>query len=191
MAGKVIVEKKADIDDAELLNLDSEVGSESGSGSSQSKRRRQRLPLGTARLKLSLSPAVKQYFKDRGEVPRWINNEPGRLEAAAEEDSYRFVLKTELANDPLPIGQGSQLSAREGLGSAVSRAVGIWPDGSPKLAFLMAKPVEDYEEDQRTKAAALSAKEQSMRQGQTEPVERSYVPSTGIKIISSAPGQKP
>lgn len=159
--------------------------------SSQSKRRRQRLPLGTARLKLSLSPATKQYFKDRGEIPRWINNEPGRLETATEEDSYRFVLKTELASDPLPVGQGSQLSAREGLGSAVSRVVGIWPDGSPKVAYLMAKPVEDYEEDQQAKADAINRKEQAMRQGLTEPVERMYVPSTGIKIVSGAGQMKP
>lgn len=158
------------------------VAKEAAPVSSQSRRRRERQPLGTARMKLSLSDKAKQYFRDNQEVPRWINDDPGRLEAASQEDSYRFVEQRELA-DTLPIGQGVQVSEQKGLGSKVSRIVGTRGDGSPVTAYLMAKPLEDYEEDQRTKRSAIDKKEAAMKKGMTEPVENMYIPSTGIKII--------
>ena len=157
--------------------------------SSQSRKRRERQPLGTARTKLSLSPRVKAYFLEKQEVPRWINDDAGRLEAASQEDSYRFVERSELSDSPIPVGEGVQVSDRAGLGSKVSRVVGTRGDGSPVTAYLMAKPKEDYDEDMRLKRAAIDKKEAAMKEGRTEHVESSYIPATGIKIITGRPQQ--
>jgi hypothetical protein len=151
--------------------------------------RRDRVPLGTPRMKLSISKAMQEYFEGRNEVARWINDEPGRLEAASEEDTYRFVTKREFPGTyRVEVGQGD-LTAREGIDSRISRVVGTREGGQPVTAYLMAKPKEDYEADQRDKMKLVSDREDAMRQGidsQGRPgVGGRYIPSTGIKITHS------
>jgi hypothetical protein len=167
------------------VNLADDAKKDKVEGSSQSRRRRERQPLGTARQKLSLSPKTKQYFKDRQEVLRWVNNDPGRLEAASEEDSYRYVGQSELSGSPIPIGEGVPVGGQGTVGSLVTRIVGTRSDGSPVIAHLMAKPQADYDEDMADKADGIKRKEAAMKRGMTEHVENMYIPSTGIKIIGS------
>lgn len=154
--------------------------------SRRSRRRRERQPLGTTRTKLSIPPKLRQLFADQQEVPHWINDDPGRLEAATMEDSYRFVDKKELSGVPIPVGEGEAVVDPLALGSKVAVVVGSRRDGSPVTAYLMAKPLEDYEEDMRTKRAAIDQKEAAMKRGMTEPVENMYIPATGIKIVTGS-----
>lgn len=146
--------------------------------------RRERIPLGSPRMKLGLSAKAQEYFKGRQEVVRWVNDDAGNLHAASVEDSYRFVEESELYGDPSPIGQGNDVSARPGIDSRVSRTVGRKVDGSPLMAYLMAKPLADYEEDREAERRLVDSKEAAMRRGETEFVENSYVPSSGIKITT-------
>jgi hypothetical protein len=147
--------------------------------------RRERIPLGTPRMKLNVSKPMLDYFNARGEVLRWINDEPGRLEAATVEDSYRFVTKNEFP-DIYKIGQGD-LTEREGIDSRISRVVGTRDSGVPVTAYLMAKPKADYDADQMEKAALIDQKEDAMRRGvdsygRPGDSEGRYIPSPGIKI---------
>jgi len=149
--------------------------------------RRERVPLGTPRMKLSISQAMQDYFNERNEVPRWINDEPGRLEAASEEDTYRFVTKREFPQTyRAEVGQGD-LTAREGIDSRISRVVGTREGGAPVTAFLMAKPKTDWEVDMTEKAEIINAREESMKAGvdsygRPGDKEGRYIPSPGIKI---------
>src|SRR5512143_83808 len=98
--------------------------------SSRSRRRRERQPLGTSRTKLGIPPKLRQLFADQQEVPHWINDDPGRLEAATGEDSYRFVDKKELSGVPIPVGDGEGVVDPLVLGSKVAVVVGSRRDGS-------------------------------------------------------------
>jgi hypothetical protein len=151
--------------------------------------RRERIPLGTPRMKLSISKPMQEYFKRRDEVPRWINDEPGRLEAAEHEDTYRFVLKREFPAS-FQVGSGQDITQRDGIDSRISRVVGARDSGQPIVAYLMAKPREHYEADQREKTRLIDEKEEAMRQGidsygRPGDKEGRYIPTTGIKITHS------
>lgn len=149
--------------------------------------RRERVPLGTPRQKLSISKSMQEYFAERNEVPRWINDDPGRLEAASEEDTYRFVCKTEFPRMyRVQVGQGD-ITEREGIDSRISRVVGTREGGAPVTAYLMAKPKADYDADQAEKMRLVDERENAMRQGvdaygRPGDKEGRYIPSPGIKI---------
>jgi hypothetical protein len=61
-----------------------------------------RVPFGGFRLKLQLSDQDMKGFKDRGTVPRWFNDDPGRIERA-QGAGYKFT-KPENATS---LGQGA------------------------------------------------------------------------------------
>ena len=152
--------------------------------------RRQRIPLGTPRMKLNISKPMQEYFDGRNEVLRWINDEPGRLEAATHEDSYRFVTKREFPSIfNAEVGDGD-LTERDGIDSRISRVVGTRDSGVPVTAYLMAKPREDYEADMKEKMAVVDRKEEAMKKGvdsygRPGDTEGRYIPSPGIKITRS------
>lgn len=136
--------------------------------------RKKRVPLGTHRMKL-------QADAREGYVRRWVNDEPGRLDMF-KEAGYEFV------TDPkLQVGEGDDISQRPGLGTAVSRHVGIRADNQPQRAYLMEIPEEYYKEDQTAKMQQVDEREDALRRGQDNQgapgVDGRYVPKgTPIKI---------
>ena len=124
--------------------------------------RKSRVPLGVSRIKLNAS-------KREGYVRRWINDVPGRLNAA-QQAGYEFV-----SDDPL--------AASTNTGTRISQVV----DKSTGLtSYLMEIPEEFYEEDQAKKAEDLDKIDEELRRGDAAggKVGRDgrYVPKQGIKI---------
>lgn len=144
--------------------------------------RKVRRPLGVGRQKLSLTKEQQEYFRSRGEVPRWVNDTPGRLEDASEGDSYRFVTKAELSGK----GQVGQATVPGNASSRMTRVVGSNEDGSPITAYLMAKPIEDYEADMRERVDKIEAKEAEMKEGidsyGAPGLDGRYIPQAGISV---------
>src|SRR5208337_332021 len=145
-------------------------------------RRKEGASLGVPRLKLSISERTIRYFESRRERPRWINDDPGRLEFA-EEAGYRFVTKGEILD---PIGEGADIAAVEGQDSRVSRVVGTRESLAPTVAYLMAIPEELYQEDQEKQLALIKQREAAMSQGVDEQgapgKDGRYIPKQGISI---------
>ena len=103
-----------------------------------------RRPLGGRRLKLQLSDDDMKAFKDRQMVPRWINDQDGRVQSALG-GGYRFV-------DPehaTSLGQGAVHAGNTDEGSKVSKIVSR--GDQPIRAYLMEIPKEFYDEDQAAK----------------------------------------
>jgi len=102
---------------------------------------------------------------------RWINED--HLHARTEADDYDKV-KVDAASDDL--------------GTTISRVVGKHEDGSPKRAYLCAKPRKLYEEDRKAHDATVDETMTAIRgqaQGATpsNPTpENTYRPTAGIKI---------
>jgi len=147
-------------------------------------KRKNRVPLGSLRPKMSLSARAEEYFAGRGEVVRWVNDHPGRLEAAVE-SGRRFVGAKEITLGDVGLGQDASQS--EGIDSRVRRVVGQGRDGKTLYAYLMAMDKEDYDEDQACKIAQVEKKESAMKRGidqygQPGDSEGRYIPKTGIKI---------
>jgi len=134
--------------------------------------RRKRIPLGTPRLKLSASKLIPQ-----GKVGRWINDDPGRLEAA-EEGGWTYLM------DPkAEIGE-SATNERDPLSTKVRRRVGTREGGRSKVAYLMVLDKDVYESDQAEKQARIDQTEEGLRRGEIEGglQDGRYTPSEGIDI---------
>lgn len=142
-------------------------------------RRRERVHLGGPRTKMGLAPEAVQYFQDKGLVPRWVNDDQGRVEEM-ERRGYRFVERKELSPDS--IGRGGGIERVEGIDSRVSMITGSRDYGAPVISYLMVQEKEFYDEDQQDKEDLIKKKEDAMRAGVTEQVESKYIPSQGIKI---------
>jgi hypothetical protein len=103
-----------------------------------------RVPFGGPRLKLQLSAEDRQKFVERGMVPRWINDQDGRL-ARAQSGGYNYV-KSENAGS---LGQGALHQGNTSQDSRVSKVVSR---GEPVItSYLMEITKEYYDEDQATK----------------------------------------
>lgn len=130
--------------------------------------RKERVPLGVPRAKLK-TPQRQGYQR------RWVNDTPGRLQAA-QEGGYTFV------EDPdLRVGEDDGASRSD---SRVSRIVGRAEGGKPLRAFLMEIPSELFKEDQASKRHALDEMERAIRKGRvrSDGEEHRYVPDGGKAI---------
>lgn len=132
--------------------------------------RKARSPLGVPRLKMNAP-------KRPGYVQRWVNDDPGRLEAA-QEGGYEFVSGI----------SPSEGGLTEGVGSKISRVVGSFDSGKPKMAYLMEIKKEWYGEDQEKKMQQVDMTEGALRRGQdthgAPGQDGRYVPKSGISIDS-------
>lgn len=133
--------------------------------------RRARVPLGIAQLKLRAG-------RREGYRRRWINDKPGRLDAALAA-GYEFA-QDGVAGSTNP-------------GSRISRPVDVNEDGSPRSAYLMEIPEEFYREDFAAKQAALDETDAAIRAGNIQGKsgqDGRYVPDVGITYEPST-GSRP
>lgn len=114
-------------------------------------------------------------YQREGYKRRWFNYEQGRLDAAYNND-YDFVLNS----------KGEKIKER------------VWSkeDGSDLYAYLMEKPVDWYEEDQRKKQSIVDQKEKAIKEGNTPGTEDAmtgvtqYQPKEGINISTGISNNK-
>jgi len=104
-----------------------------------------RVPFSGPRLKLQLSDEDMKSFKERGMVPRWFNDESGRIQKASG-GGYNFV-KPEHAKS---LGQGAL--HRDGNDESGARVSVIVSRGDPAIrAYLMEIKKEFWDADQAAK----------------------------------------
>jgi len=129
-----------------------------------------RVPMGSHRYKLQLSDADEKRFKKRGMVPRWINDQDGRI-ARAESGGYTFVESQHAKS----LGQGAIHQGNSDEGSKVSKIVSR---GEPIIrAYLMEISKEYYDEDQASKEEVNARVDESLaRGGAGGAVENQYGP---------------
>jgi len=100
----------------------------------------ERVPFGGTRYKLQLSEADNKEFKRRRMVPRWFNDQDGRIQRALS-GGYKFV-KPEHATS---LGSGAIHAGNTDEGSRVSKIVS---KGEPVVrAYLMEISKKFYDED--------------------------------------------
>ena len=106
-----------------------------------------RVPLGGRRTKLQLSERDRKEFDRRGMVPRWVNDEGGRL-ADAEAAGYKYVDPKHVSSlGASVLGQGNTDQ-----GSRVSKIVTrANADGPAVRGYLMEIRKKFYDEDQARK----------------------------------------
>ncbi|MHC4194150.1 MAG: hypothetical protein ACYSP9_08270 [Planctomycetota bacterium] len=106
-----------------------------------------RVPLGGRRAKLQLSEADRKEFDRRKMIPRWVNDEGGRIQAALA-GGYNFV-------DPkyaTSLGHGVLTEGNTDEGARVSKIVTrAGPDGPAVRGYLMEIKEKLWKEDQETK----------------------------------------
>jgi len=107
---------------------------------------------------------------------RWVNDEPGRIEALTVQDDWEVV--TDRAN---VVKDGNT-----GIGTEVSQYVGIGGGGSSGRAVLLRKPKTYHDEDKAAAQRRIDETENAMRQGMTpgtSPDAKQYAPQ-GRSIIA-------
>lgn len=115
---------------------------------------------------------------------RWINDDPGRIEALTVHDDWDIVTDQD-------VKPGTDTP-----GSQVSTVVGTSANGAGKRAYLARKLKEFYQEDTAAKQRALDETDTALRRGtlaSSTPETRAmsghaYVPSGGITIRESHQG---
>jgi hypothetical protein len=114
--------------------------------SERSKGKVARVPVGGLRLKQQLSDEDMKEFKRRKMVPRWFNDDPGRIERALG-GGYQFV-KPDFARS---LGQGALHS--DGSDPESGARVSIIANRSEPVtrAYLMEIPEKYWKEDQASK----------------------------------------
>lgn len=127
------------------------------------RRRRGGLPLGKNEAKLA-----RPEYRRQGYHRHWINDKPGRLDAAYNND-YDYVTDAD--------------------GKQVKQRVGTTNEGKDLYAYLMEKPEDWHQEDQQKKWAAIEEQEKQMVEGMVHGARGSsgvqeYIPEEGIKIGS-------
>ena len=125
-------------------------------GMEEQRESRGRIPLGAPQLKLQVRDYEGQL---QGYVPRWINDEADRINAALN-GGYEPVFKT----DKLKAGQSGE-DLNSDIGSWVSKVVDRHQDGTPKRAYLMKIKREWYEADQQAKQKEVDAVDEAIRGG--------------------------
>lgn len=116
---------------------------------------------------------VPEELKDSMYVYRWINDEPGRLFQATEQDDYDFVHDERIRTEEAGSHKNTDTGTR------ISRIVGRSKTGEPMRAFLCRKLKEYYEEDNRKR-------HEHWRQV-TDQVEMGLVPGGGGGLFGSDP----
>jgi len=133
--------------------------------------KKDRVPFGGLQTKLQMSEADMQGFKERGTVPRWINDKDGRLERALNA-GYTFVDPESVPS----LGTKKLHQENTDLNDKVSKVV--TRSGEPFRAYLMEINKEWYEEDQAKKEEVNSRVDRSLRpvnQG-GQSIESGYTP---------------
>ena len=106
-----------------------------------------RVPLGGRRSKLQLSEADEKEFKRRGMIPRWVNDEDGRL-ADASAGGYNYVDPKHVTS----LGHGAISQGNTDEGSRVSKIVTRASNEGPAVrGYLMEIRKKYYDADQATK----------------------------------------
>jgi len=117
-----------------------------------------RVPLGGHRYKLQLSEADERRFKKRGMVPRWINDQDGRV-ARAQSGGYTFVEPQHAES----LGQSAIHQGNSDEGSKISKIVSR---GEPVIrAYLMEIKKEWHDEDRASKEATFAKVDEALAQG--------------------------
>jgi len=123
-----------------------------------------RVPLGGVKSKLQLSEADRKEFDRRGMVPRWINDDGGRLEAA-KAGGYNYV-------DPkyaTSLGAGVINQGNTEVGSVVSKIVTrASADGPAVKGYLMEIRKKYYDADQKLKEERNARVDQALHIGERE-----------------------
>jgi len=119
-----------------------------------------RVPFGGFRLKLQLSDADAKSFKDRGMVPRWFNDDPGRIERALG-GGYNFV-KPEHAGS---LGQGALHRDASDSESGVRVSQVVNRSEPITRAYLMEIKKEFYEADQAAKETVNAQVDEALALG--------------------------
>jgi len=128
--------------------------------------RRQRIPFSGNRRRLH----VPDEDKDPNFEYRWINDDPGRIEAA-KKGGWETVSKGDTT-----VGDPDVTTGNTDLGSATSLVVGKHESGAGKRAVLMRIPREWYDEDQAAKEEVNRATDEAITRGQAggQAVENAY-----------------
>ena len=121
--------------------------------------RRERIKFGDPRLRMSVDPATAEKFKREGLVPRWVNDDKGRVEKLKLR-GYDFV------RDPNSEVQAGEDNGNTDMGTAVSKVVDHTKDGKPIRAYLMVQRKEDYQEDQDIKELENKRVDDAIRRGE-------------------------
>ena len=121
--------------------------------------------------------SADSYYIPDSKVPRWVNDEGGRIGDALE-GGYEFI------QDPKAEGRvGDDPLHTQGMGSAVNIKVGTRDDGSPIHGYLMVIDKELYEDDQADKMARVDEVDDAIKRGehQSGSLDGKYSPDGGIK----------
>jgi hypothetical protein len=117
--------------------------------------------------KLQLSEAERKAFDDRGFVPRWVNDQDGRIQAALN-GGWNFV-------DPaFALSVGGNVEADQ---AKISKVVSRGEER--KVAYLMEIPKKFFDEDKQAKIDQTLKVDESLRpvdQG-GQSVESGYTPN--------------
>jgi len=142
--------------------------------------RRERIPFGGMKLKLSLDDNTKKRLKSQGLIPRWFNDEAhGERLRLAQQAGYDFVT----AEGTEQVGDSKNPQERD---RRIKRIVGSNQDGSPKYAYLMAIPIEYYEEDKKAKEEVNKQVDDAIRGGEPQGVQHHGVdPSKGGTTVKN------
>lgn len=128
--------------------------------------RQKRVPLGQTRQKMAVEP-------NKGKTGRWINDWPGRIEAA-QAAGYDFVPDTSKTDS-------------EGRAPHRQMRVGVKEDGTPLIAYYMEIPDKFYREDQKAKQKEVDKIDDAIRRGNVHGAvgqDGRYIPSQGINVKS-------
>ena len=118
------------------------------------RQRPDRVPLGVPHFKLTLVDYADQL---EGYVPRWINDDGGRIQHAMK-GGYEPIYQ-----DHIKVGDGEDLNTD--MGSWVSQIVGKKENGEPLRAYAMKIRKEWYDEDQKAKQAPIDAIDEAIKGG--------------------------
>lgn len=131
--------------------------------------RKQRIPFGARRLKLEVGGKIPGY------VLRWIDDKPGRIQAALD-GGYEYVTRKEAQEHGLSVGQGAIHEGNSDLNDKVSKVT--WKSQGGIRGFLMKIKQEWYDEDQLSKEQVNLRVDESIRMGSPggNVVENQYVP---------------
>ena len=129
--------------------------------SERSEGRRKRVPVGGGlQLKTQLSAEDRKLFEDRGKVPYWFNDDPGRIERA-QAGGYDFVSPEHARS----LGQGA-LHADGDDPESGARVSLVVSRGDPIVrSYLMEIDKEFYEEDQVAKEGRNAAIDEALKGG--------------------------
>jgi len=119
-----------------------------------------RVPFGGPRLKLQLSAQDQKRFEERGMVPRWFNDEGGRIERALGA-GYSFVKPAHAGS----LGQGALHQDGKDPESGVRVSLIVNRADPVVRAYLMEIQKEYYEEDQKAKQAINDQVDEALAAG--------------------------